>query len=118
MNRYEFTGKTLPIYTVGGVKVATEHNRIVHGGRGAYVEFLDEQVTDNLVVTPGSEWRLDPEHPAHDQCYFALYNPKGEVKTRIYHQHKTVDYADYVVGRWYISPTKLQDFEVVGKYAV
>jgi len=115
VNRYDFTG-TLPIYTTGGLKIATEYNRIVHGGRGAYVEFLDEQIIkENLVIPEGSEWRLDPKHPVYNQCYFVLHNPKGE-KTRVYHQRKTVDYADYVIGRWYIAPKGLQGFEVVGKY--
>jgi hypothetical protein len=112
MNRYEFKGQ-LPIKTNSGQVIAIGFNRIVYGGRGAYVEFLDEQIIKNsLEITSGSEWRLDNTHPAESKCYFELYSPKGE-KIRIYHQKRTVDYADYIVGRWYISPKCLQDFEVI-----
>jgi len=115
MNKYGFSGE-LPIKTNGGQVVATSFNRIVHGKRGAYVEFLDEQINKEAIELPeGSEWRLDNEHPAGKMCYFVLYCPKGE-KIRIYHQKRVVDYADYVIGRWYIAPKCLQGFEVIGRY--
>lgn len=115
MNKYEFNGN-LPIRTTNGTEVAVGFNRIVHGGRGAYVEFLDEQIIKGSIeIVNGSEWRLDSSHPASSKCYFALYTPKGE-KIRVYHQKREVDYADYIVGRWYISPKCLRGFEIVGSY--
>jgi hypothetical protein len=115
MNKYEFKGE-LPIKTNEGATIATNFNRVVHGKRGAYVEFLDEQIIRTAIKIPeGSEWRLNDTHPAGHLCYFVLYCPKGE-KIRIYHQKRTADYADYVIGRWYVSPKYLQGFEVIGKY--
>ena len=119
MNLYKFTKTTppysTPILTKGGLQVSTGFRRVVHGGRGAYVEFLDEQmVKDNLYIPDGAQWRIDQKHPAFSQCYYVEYWVKQD-KVKVYFQKKIVDYADYVVGRWYISPTKLQNFEVTGK---
>lgn len=118
VNRYEYTKDIPPnralIYTLKGLQIATGFRRVVYGGRGAYVEFEDRHMLqDNLVITGGSEWRSDPDHVLYNKCYFILYNPRGEPATRVYYQRRVVDYADYVVGRWYISPIKLQDFKVV-----
>jgi hypothetical protein len=113
MNKYEFKGQP-PIKTNSGQVIAIGFNRIVHGGRGAYVEFLDEQMLkDSIELVRGSEWRIDTTHPAGNKCYFVLYCPKGE-KIRVYHQKRKVDYADYIVGRWYVSPKCLQGFEING----
>lgn len=119
MNLYKFTKQTppysTPIFTKGGIQIATGFRRIVHGGRGAYVEFLDEQmVKDNLYIPKGTEWRTNPDHPAGSLCYYVEYWVKDD-KVKVYYQKKIVDYADYVVGNWYISPTRLNDFEAVGK---
>lgn len=109
MNRYEFTG-VLPIYTTGGIKIATEHNRIVHGERGAYVEFNEDCLfIDKLHIPENQQWRLCSSVP-----YYGWWETEDGVK--VYHQIKKVDYADYKVGMWYISPVKLKGFEVVGKY--
>ena len=119
MNLYRFKKTTAPystpIFTKDGTQVATGFRRIVHGGRGAYVEFLDEQmVKDNIYIPDTAQWRINPNYPAFAQCYYVEYWVKQE-KVKVYFQKKIVDYADYVVGRWYISPTKLNDFEVTGK---
>lgn len=122
MNLYKFTKDappySTPIFSKGGFQVSTGFSRIVHGGRGAYVEFLDEQmVKDNLYIPSDAEWRLDHQRSLHylRSVYYIEYAVKNDPKVKVYFQKKIVDYADYVIGRWYISPTKLKDFEVTGK---
>ncbi len=124
MNEYKYTGDVpdgvpsgarnrIPIYTKGGIQVATGFSRVVHGGRGAYVEFRpDHIINENMSIPPLQAWRLLPtkENPA----YYEEYRTKDGIK--VYHQRRTVDYADYVVGKWYISPRDLVGFEIVGKY--
>lgn len=109
MNKYAFTGN-LPITTKTGILVADNLTRIVHGGRGAYVEFDEEDMwLENFHVPVEQVWRLERSIP-----YYAWWETEDGVKA--YHQIKPVDYADYVVGMWYISPRDLKGFEVVGKY--
>lgn len=105
MNKYEFTG-SLPICTKAGIPVADSFTRIVHGGRGAYVEFDDVK---NVFIPDKEQWRL-----RSDRAFYVEHRTFDGVK--VYHQKKPVDYADYKVGKWYISPLYLDDFEVVGKY--
>ncbi len=110
MNKYDFTG-VLPIFTKGGILVADKFTRIVHGGRGAYVEFDEEDLyLDKLHVPEAQKWRLESSYTP----YYGWWETEDGIK--VYHQIKKVDYADYKVGMWYISPVYLLDFEVVGKY--
>ena len=112
MNEYAFIG-VLPICTINGIKIATNYNRIVHGGRGAYVEFLDSQIVkEGLTIPEKQRWRMTPY--SQNPAFYEWWETEDGVK--LYHQLKTVDYADYIVGRWYVTPTKLQGFKVVGRY--
>ena len=105
MNKYSFTG-TLPISTKTGIPIADDFTRIVHGGRGAYVEF---DCVKNIFIPEKEQWRVRSE-----KAFYTEHRTSDGIK--VYHQKKLVDYADYQVGKWYISPIYLEDFEVVGKY--
>jgi hypothetical protein len=105
MNKYVFKGKP-PIATKAGIPVADSFIRIVHGGRGAYVEF---DSVKNVFVPEKEQWR----HRS-DKAFYEEYRTFDGVK--VYHQRKPVDYADYQVGKWYISPVYLADFETDGTY--
>ncbi len=110
MNKYRFTGQ-LPISTKAGIPVADKFTRIVHGGRGAYVEFdEDDLYLDKLHVPENQKWRMESSYVP----YYGWWETEDGIK--VYHQIKPVDYADYKVGMWYISPRDLQGFEVEGKY--
>lgn len=109
MNRYAFDG-TKPIKTKGGVTIATDYTQIVHGGRGAYAEFDDNQILITQLHIPIEQsWRLSNPH-----AYYIEYRTIDNVK--VYLQLRTVSYANYRYGFYYISPIKLQGFIVVGKY--
>lgn len=102
MNRYEYRGQ-LPIKTKSRLIVANSYSRLVHGGRGAYVEFHDSYMEKSVLIVV-----------AQPHYYYDEYRTLDGVK--VYHQIRKVGYADYQIGYWYISPTKLQDFIVIGRY--
>jgi len=107
MNKYSFIGE-LPIFTKNGIPVADSFVRIVHGGRGAYVEF-DSLYKQHLHIPEKEKWRVNST-----RAYYIEYRTYDGVK--VYYQKKPVDYADYKIGRWYISPMYLEGFEAVGEY--
>ena len=79
-----------------GLQLATGYIRVVIGDRGPYIEFEPKHML------------LGNAHfPAQFHKYFNEYNSNCEHKVFIYHQRKTVSYADYVVGMFYISPELL-----------
>jgi hypothetical protein len=90
-------------FYVRGFLVSIGYNRIVIGGRGPYIEFLDSQIQKSSIYIPEKElWRLNSP-----MAFYHEYRTKqGYVK--FYYQIKTVDYADYQVGYWYASPFDLQ----------
>ena len=84
--------------TKGGVYVALGYIRVVHGGRGDYVEFSDDQIKrENLHQVL---------YNCHDKnLFYDEFRTKDHVK--VYHQFGYVYYADYKPGMWYISPADL-----------
>lgn len=85
----------------GGIPVAVGHTRIVHGGRGDYVEFdRDQMLMDNLEPMIGR----CPYHGTFHK-YFWEYRTADDVM--VYEQRRTVSYADYKVGMFYIAPSDL-----------
>ncbi len=115
MNRYEYTGtKGDLICTKNGLAIAYRFNRVVHGGRGAYVEIPNEKILlQNLHLPEGQEWRI-----GNPNVYYVEMRSLCSGNVKLYFQQKLVDYADYQIGCWYVSPRDLQDFEVIGKYEV
>lgn len=102
MNKYEFKG-VRPLRTKIGIEVAKDFTRIVHGGRGAYVEIDDKDIIREALKF------VEARH-----IYYGGYRTKDGVK--FYFQRRTIKYADYKIGFWYVSPVDLQGFEVVGEY--
>ncbi len=108
MYDYEYTGEPeVYIYTREGTLVAFNFNRVVLGDRGAYVEFLAEQIHhDALRIPDDALWRLYGERGFN--AYYVEYRTTDNIK--VYAQKKRVDYADYIPGRYYISPVSLLHF--------
>lgn len=107
MYNYDYVGNLVEIQTRSGVRVATGFNRIILGERGAYVEFLTSQVLQETFTVPNSQsWRL--RGLSGFRAFYDEYRTADDVK--VYHQKRRVSYADYVIGRWYISPAYLKDF--------
>ena len=92
--------------TKRGLHVATGYTRIVVGGRGPYIEFLPGHLFwDNLHIPDDEKYRLD--HPWKDRVYYVEWRTNDEINVKVYEQKRTVDYADYKLGLFYISPFDL-----------
>lgn len=84
---------------------ANSFKRVVHGERGDYVEFERDQIIPNLI----SKFNNDLNESV-DYYYFWLY-PETDYNVKVYLQLKTVKYADYKVGLYYVSPTAFLNFK-------
>ena len=93
------------LFTRSGTLVADGYLRVVIGGRGPYIEF--QTVWQSHMRVPAEElYRFNDPH-----VYYAEYRSHDKSDVKVYWQKKTVDYADYRVGRYYISPFDLVDGE-------
>jgi len=89
------------ITTKSGVKVASAYQRIVSNEhpihKGSYYEIdPSDIIRDGLYVPANQRWRRDSR--------MAYYNHVCTSDgAKLYHQKRTVSYADYIVGMIYIS---------------
>lgn len=89
-------------FTPTGLRVAKGYTRIVIGNRGPYIEFM----WVNLVSESFKQvelWRLH-----NPNAFYLEYRSKDYSKVKLYYQLKTVDYADYQPGLFYLSPFELR----------
>ena len=110
-------GSDMPLYAENGQLVCNGFERIVIGDYGAYVEFNDEQANLNHIITmPGQEYRQNDSY----SCKFlalTLDGYKNEISKDIYGKHSlliykqtnTVPYADYKVGKYYVSVYQIKE---------
>ena len=97
----------MKLFSESGELVATGYIRVVFGGRGPYIEFSKKQMNgDALYVPKDLQWKFDEEQVGKI-CYYEFRTKEDYVK--VYFQQKTVDYADYKVRKFYISPFDLYD---------
>ena len=91
------------LFTESGLQMSNGYNRIVIGGRGPYVEFTKEQIIESAFMMPENQkWRI-----TNQNAYYLEYRSTDKSRVKIYFQIKQVDYADYVIGMFYISPFAL-----------
>jgi hypothetical protein len=103
----------IPLYFLDGIPFASGYERVVHGGRGAYVELTRDQILVSL------KSHFDQEVPGEispEPFYYYWLDPEGR-KEKIYWQINTVKYADYKIGYYYISPSFLQPFVEVDPHS-
>lgn len=87
----------------GHVPIALQSTRIVHGGRGSYMEIADDDIIkSNLMVPVYEQWRQDEYWQS--RIYYEWWVPRFGPQIKLYYQKKTVSYADYIVGYWYVDP--------------
>jgi hypothetical protein len=80
--------------------------RVVIGGRGPHIEFLPGHlIWDNLHMLDEERYRT--EHSWKDNVFYVEWRTKDQSSVKVYDQKRTVDYADYKVGLFYISPFDL-----------
>jgi len=88
-----------------GCLVAIGFERVVEGERGPYVEFHEDHIQlAHLVTPPEEEWRK-----ASPSAYYEELRTNDTAWVKVYKQRRSVGYADYVPGLYYISPFDLED---------
>lgn len=96
----EFGNPDAHFYSADGILLATGYTRIVIGGRGAYIEFASENICmENLHIPPDQRWRL-----GSDVAYYIERCSRDAANVKVYEQRRTVGYADYRIGMFYIAP--------------
>lgn len=99
-------GDSTKFFTKNGLLVAAGYTRVVIGDRGPYIEFSDDQIVkQNIFIPAHQQYRLTA-----DYVYYHEYRT-NEDDVKLYYQRKTVNYADYKIGFWYISPFALKTEE-------
>lgn len=89
-----------------GMLFATGYERIVHGGRGDYMELTKSQI----VVPLKSKFNHNlPLEVSNEPFYYYWLEVPGRDE-KVYWQCRTVNYADYKIGYYYISPKLLKPF--------
>jgi hypothetical protein len=89
--------------TKSGLLVAKGYIRVVIGGRGPYIEFSESMIyKDSFFVPEEERWRH-----TNKVAYYDEYRSKDTSYVKLYHQKRTVAYADYKIGLYYISPSDL-----------
>jgi hypothetical protein len=77
--------------------------RVVLGGRGPYIEFTAAQLRPERLQLPAAQrWRLTSDTAFYEEYRTILDH------VMVYHQRRPVEYADYRVGHWYVSPFDLR----------
>lgn len=90
--------------TKKGLLIAKGYVRVIDGGRGPYIEFRRDQIQfDNLYVPKECRWRFAEDEIGKNAYYFE-YRSMDAAYVKVYRQKRTVSYADYKIGLWYISP--------------
>lgn len=93
-------GEKCPLYNKEGTKICHKYDRIVIGDYGAFVEFSNEEACFiNYIIEMGEEYRLDGIYNVKYHWYTTIDN----THIKLYYQVGTVSYADYKVGKWYVS---------------
>lgn len=88
------------LFTLNGSPICDGYDRIVVGDYGAFIEFSTSPYS--FIVKPGQEYRIDDERYSKNVKYHWLtINDNSDVK--IYHQMRTVAYADYLPDKYYVS---------------
>jgi hypothetical protein len=81
--------------------LATGYERVVHGGRGSYVEMTHEQINREALRSP-SKRRQQIEQQFPDGIFYREWRtvPDG---IKVYEQLRYVGYADYNPGMFYVA---------------
>lgn len=96
----------IKLFSKNKTLLITEYERIVIGGRGPYVECKFEQIVlQNFHIPPDQLWRT--QVTLNNNAYYVEYRSNDKSNVKLYYQLKLVDYADYKLNLFYISPFDL-----------
>lgn len=96
-------GSRQPLFSKNGSQIAKGYDRIVIGDYGAFIEFSkSDAMKFDYIVESGQEYRMiDPKYK--NNVKYDWYTMDDGSHVKIYHQKKRVTYADYQVGKYYVS---------------
>lgn len=96
-------GGRIKLKTKSNTIVCNGYDRIVFGGRGPYIEFNKNQLLDNAFFVPKSQlYRI-----SDSRIYYIEFRSNDVSNVKLYYQLRTVAYADYKLGYFYMSPLDL-----------
>jgi hypothetical protein len=97
------TSNIIDLYTKSNLKIITGYRRIVIGERGPYIEFdKKDLIFNNFYIPEDKKYKLSLKN-----CYYIEYRSIDESFVKLYFQKRSVNYADYLIGKYYISPFDL-----------
>lgn len=97
------SGSDLKLYTSSDTLISNGYERVVIGGRGPYIEFTEKQIELNSFIIPKNQlYRLTDL-----RIYYIEFRSNDDANIKLYYQLKTVAYADYKIGYFYIDPHEL-----------
>lgn len=97
---HDLQGQKLKLFTSEGSVLCFEYDRVVVGDYGAFIEFTNPAT--KLIVEKGQEYRQQPRYVNNVKYDWLTVQDFSHIK--IYYQKRTVKYADYKVGKYYVSP--------------
>ena len=98
------------IYLKNGTLFAKGFERVVHGGRGDYVEFTKGQIIPQLLYKSSLSLFDEDQASKVPKFYYYWLIPINDACVKVYYQLATVKYADYKTGYYYVSPDMFNDF--------
>lgn len=104
----KITGDNCSLYSANRSLICTGYDRIVIGDYGAFIEFDSiKAALSNFIIKPGQEYRVfDPKYSSNIKYQWYTINDGSDIK--IYHQVRGVSYADYIPGKYYVSPHEVR----------
>lgn len=98
----------IELYTLMGTRIAKGYTRIVVGDYGAFIEIPEELMDKTLLmVAPGQAYRINDKNFCDRVKYYWFTISDGSA-IKIYLQKRTVVYADYRPGMFYVSPHEVR----------
>ena len=108
------TGNKVVVASSEHTVIATGYDRIVTGDYGAYLEIKEKDIIkDSIIIKRGQEYRLEPKYK--NNVKYLWYTAKDNSNIKIYYQQRTVAYADYKVGYYYIDPKEVCMYPLKGE---
>jgi hypothetical protein len=106
---FEIKKTPFPLVSRYETMISCSFNRIVIGHYGAFIEIDDEDIyRENIKCEDGQEWRIK-DRRYKDKVKYHWFTTKDNSICKLYYQTRKVIYADYIPGKWYISPFEVLD---------
>lgn len=100
-NFLDINGCEDKLYTLKGTLICNGYKRIVIGDYGAFIEFDKNQANySHFKEQIGQEYRNEQKYNNVKYIWMTIYD---ESNIKIYYQRRTVKYADYLKGMFYVS---------------